>query len=174
MRILICGAGMAGLSAGINLGSTGHDVIIVERAQHLRVNGFPIDIRGDSLAVARRMGILGDIQTRSVDMTQRGCFVDGNGDTVAALPLDEINDTPDDVEIPRQDLAHVLRGALRPSVRLTFGESVADLHDDGHGVDVAFASGTRDRYDLVVGADGLHSATRRMVFGAERTYVRHL
>ncbi|KAA0099577.1 FAD-binding protein [Mycolicibacterium sp. P1-18] len=174
MRILICGAGMAGLSAGITLGNTGHDVTIVERAQHLRVNGSPIDIRGDSLAVARRMGILGDIAALSVDMTQRGCFVDGNGDTVADLPLDEINDTPDDVEIPRQDLAHVLRGALGPSVRLTFSESVADLHDDGHGVDVVFASGTRDRYDLVVGADGLHSATRRMVFGPERTYVRHL
>lgn len=77
MRILVSGAGMAGLSAGINLGNAGHAVTIVERAQHLRVNGSPIDIRGESLAVARRMGVLDEILARQVDMTQRTCFVDG-------------------------------------------------------------------------------------------------
>jgi len=174
MRILVSGAGMAGLSAGIALGNARHDVTIVERAQHLRVNGSPIDIRGDSLAVAREMGILEDVRARQVDMTERTCFVDGNGDRVADLPLDAINDSADDTEIPREDLAHVLRNALGPSVALTFGESVTELHDDGRGVDVVFASGERDRYDLVVGADGLHSATRRMAFGPERQYVRHL
>ncbi|GAB7067272.1 FAD-dependent monooxygenase [Mycobacterium hodleri] len=174
MRILVCGAGMAGLAAGITLGNTGHDVTIVERAQHLRVNGSPIDIRGESLAVAREMGILEGIRAREVDMTQRTCFVDGNGTKVADLPFEAINDSAGDIEIPREDLAHVLRNALGPSVALTFGESVADLHDDGGGVDVVLASGGRDRYDLVVGADGLHSATRRMVFGPERQYVRHL
>jgi 2-polyprenyl-6-methoxyphenol hydroxylase-like FAD-dependent oxidoreductase len=174
MRILVSGAGMAGLSAGIALGNARHDVTIVERAQHLRVNGSPIDIRGESLAVAREMGILDDIQARQVDMTERTCFVDGNGDRVADLPLDAINDSADDTEIPREDLAHVLRNALGPSVALTFGESVTELHDDGRGIDVVFASGERDRYDLVVGADGLHSATRRMAFGPERQYVRHL
>lgn len=174
MRILVSGAGIAGLSAGINLGSAGHDVTIVERAQHLRVNGSPIDIRGESLEVARQMGILDDIRARQVDMTQRGCFVDGNGDRVADLPLAEINDTPEDTEIPREDLAHVLRNALGPTVTLTFGESITDLHDDGRGVDVLFTSGERARYHLVVGADGLHSATRRLIFGPERQYLRHL
>jgi 2-polyprenyl-6-methoxyphenol hydroxylase-like FAD-dependent oxidoreductase len=174
MRVLVSGAGMAGLSAGINLGNTGHDVTIVERAHHLRVNGSPIDIRGESLNVARQMGILDEILARRVDMTERSCFVDENGNRVAELPFDEINDTPDDIEIPREDLAHVLRNALGPSVTLTFGESVAELHDDGHGVDAVFTSGERARYDLVVGADGLHSATRRLVFGPEHQYVRHL
>ncbi|CAM3384370.1 monooxygenase [Mycobacterium intermedium] len=174
MRVLVCGAGVAGLSAGINLGNTGHDVTIVERAQHLRVNGSPIDIRGESLDVARQMGILDEIRARRVDMTERGCFVDENGDRVAELPFAEINDTPDDTEIPREDLAQVLRNALGPSVTLTFDEAIAELHDDGHGVDVLFTSGARARYDLVVGADGLHSATRRLVFGPEHQYLRHL
>lgn len=174
MRILVSGAGMAGLSAGITLGNAGHDVTIVERAQHLRVSGSPIDIRGDSLAVAREMGILEEIRARQVDMTQRTCFVDGNGTKVADLPFEAINDSADDIEIPREDLAHVLRSALGPSVALTFGDSVADLRDDGRGVDVVLTSGKQERYDLVVGADGLHSATRRMVFGPERQYVRHL
>lgn len=174
MRILVSGAGMAGLSAGINLGNAGHEVTIVERAQHLRVNGSPIDIRGESLAVAQQMGVLDEIRARKVDMTQRGCFVDGNGDRVADLPLAEINDTADDTEIPREDLAHVLRNGLGPCVALRFGESVTELRDDGRGVDVLFASGERARYDLVVGADGLHSATRRLIFGPERQYLRHL
>ncbi|WP_370332241.1 FAD-dependent monooxygenase, partial [Mycolicibacterium hippocampi] len=82
MRILVSGAGMAGLSAGINLGNAGHDVTIVERAQHLRVNGSPIDLRGESLTVARQMGVLDEIRARAVDMTQRTCFVDGNGERV--------------------------------------------------------------------------------------------
>ncbi|SOX53513.1 FAD-binding protein [Mycobacterium ahvazicum] len=174
MRILVCGAGMAGLSAGINLGNAGHDITIVERAQHLRVNGSPIDIRGESLTVARQMGILDEIRARQVDMTARSCFVDGNGDRVADLPLAEINDTAYDTEIPREDLAHVLRNGLGPSVALRFGESVTELHDDGRGVDVLFVSGGQARYDLVVGADGLHSATRRLIFGPERRYLRHL
>ncbi|MGV9802879.1 FAD-dependent monooxygenase [Mycobacterium sp. NPDC003449] len=174
MRILVSGAGMAGLSAGINLGNAGHDVTIVERAQHLRVNGSPIDIRGESLAVARRMGILDEIRARQVDMTARGCFVDENGERLADLPVAEFSDAADDTEIPREDLAHVLRQALGPSVALTFGESIGELHDDGRSVDVLFASGERARYDLVVGADGLHSATRRLIFGPERQYLRHL
>ena len=174
MKILVSGAGMAGLSAGINLGNAGHDVTIVERAQHLRVNGSPIDIRGHALVVAQRMGILDEIRARQVDMTARTCFVDSAGDRVAELPLATINDSPDDTEIPREELAHVLRSALGPSVALTFGESITELHDDGRGVDVLFAAGGRGRYDLVVGADGLHSATRRLVFGPERQYLRHL
>jgi len=174
MRILISGAGMAGLAAGVTLGTAGHDVTIVERAQHLRVNGSPIDIRGESLAVAREMGVLDDIRARQVDMTQRACFVDGDGVRVAELPLEAINDSPDDTEIPREDLARVLRSALGESVALTFGESVTELHDDGRGVEVRYASGGRERFDLLVGADGLHSATRRTVFGPERQYVRHL
>ncbi|MBA0048540.1 FAD-dependent monooxygenase [Mycobacteroides sp. LB1] len=174
MRILVSGAGMAGLSAGVNLGAAGHDVTIVERAQHLRVNGSPIDIRGESLAVAQQMGVLDEIRARRVDMSERTCFVDGDGNRVADLPLAEINDSADDTEIPREDLAHVLRNALGPSVALRFGESTTELHDDGHGVDVLFASGEWARYDLVVGADGLHSGTRRLIFGPERQYLRHL
>jgi len=174
MRILVSGGGMAGLSAGINLGAAGHDVTIVERANHLRVNGSPIDIRGDSLAFAEKMGVLDELRARRVDMSERSCFVDENGDLVAPLPIDDINDSLDDVEIPREDLAHVLCNAVSPSVTLTFDESIAELSDDGRGVDVHFASGGRQRYDLVVGADGMHSATRRMMFGPEEQYLRHL
>ncbi len=165
---------MAGLSTGITLGAAGHDVTIVERADHLRVNGSPIDIRGEALAVADKMGVLDAIRSHRVDMSERIQFVDARGETRAEMPDSEVNDCPDDTEIPREDLARVLRGALDPATPVTFGESIAELHDDGDGVDVRFASGQRQRYDIVVGADGMHSATRGLVFGPESRFIRHL
>jgi 2-polyprenyl-6-methoxyphenol hydroxylase-like FAD-dependent oxidoreductase len=174
MRILISGAGIAGLAAGINLGATGHDVTIVERADHLRVNGSPVDVRGDALDVARTMGVLDQIDARRITMTERAQFVDAAGELIAELPVSEINDSDQDIEIPREDLARVLHEALAPSTSLVFSESIAALHDDGTGVDITFASGRRDRFDLVVGADGLHSLTRRLTFGPESDYLKHL
>jgi 2-polyprenyl-6-methoxyphenol hydroxylase-like FAD-dependent oxidoreductase len=174
MRILISGAGIAGLSAAVNLGATGHDVSIVERADHLRVNGSPIDIRGDAIGVADQMGLLGQILDRRIDMTEQMQFVDSNGAVAADLPPDQLNDSPDDIEIPREDLATILHGHLGPSVELRFDESIAALADDHDGVDIRFASGAVDRYDLVVGADGMHSAVRRLTFGPEHQFLHHL
>jgi 2-polyprenyl-6-methoxyphenol hydroxylase-like FAD-dependent oxidoreductase len=175
MRILISGAGIAGLSSAVNLAATGHDVTIVERADHLRVNGSPIDIRGDAIGVADQMGVLGRILDRRIDMTEQMQFVDSDGAVVAELPADLISDSPDDIEIPREDLATILHDELGPAVELRFNESVATLDDDGRGVQVRFASGAADdRYDLVVGADGMHSAVRRLTFGPEQRFLRYL
>jgi 2-polyprenyl-6-methoxyphenol hydroxylase-like FAD-dependent oxidoreductase len=174
MRILISGAGVAGLSTAINLGADGHDVTIVERANHLRVNGSPIDIRGEALDVADKMGVPGEIRERRIDMTERVQFVDDNGTVVAEPPLDEINDSADDTEIPREDLTTILYNHLGPSVELRFDESIAELDDNDDGVDVRFASGAVDRYDLVVAADGMHSAVRRLTFGPEQQFLHHL
>jgi 2-polyprenyl-6-methoxyphenol hydroxylase-like FAD-dependent oxidoreductase len=100
MRILVSGAGMAGLSCGITLGATGHDVTVIERAGHLRVNGSPIDIRGDAIQVAEKMGVLDGIRALRVDMSERMQFVDSDGELLAELPDTEFNDCPDDTEIP--------------------------------------------------------------------------
>ncbi|OBA64157.1 monooxygenase [Mycobacterium sp. 1100029.7] len=173
MRILVSGAGVAGLCTAINLGADGHDVIVVERADHLRVNGSPIDIRGDSIAVADKMGVLGRIRERQIDMTERVQFVDRDGAVAAELPED-IGDSPDDIEIPREDLTTILYDHLGPSVDLRFREVITDVDAHERGVDVGFASGERDRFDVVVGADGMHSAVRRLVFGPEQQFVQHL
>ncbi|GFG95557.1 oxidoreductase [Mycobacterium timonense] len=174
MRILVSGAGIAGLSAAINLGADGHDVTVVERANHLRVNGSPIDIRGDSIGVADKMGVLEQIRAHRVDMTERVQFIDENGTVVAEPPLDEFNDSADDIEIPREDLTTILHNRLGSSVDLRFNESISELDDEDHCVAVHFNSGDRERYDLVVGADGMHSAVRRLTFGPEQQFLRHL
>ena len=174
MRILISGGGVAGRSTAIDLGADGHDITIVERAHHLRVNNSPIDILGDALDVADTMGVLGQIRDRRIDMSERVQFVDENGAVVAEPAFDEINDSPDDTEIPREDLTTILYKHLGVSVELRFGESIAELVDDGARVDVRFTSGAHDRYDLAVGADGMHSAVRRLTFGPEQQFLRHL
>lgn len=175
MRILVSGAGIAGLSTAIDLGADGHEVTVVERANHLRINGSPIDIRGDeAIRIADKMGVLGEILDRRVDMTERVQFVDGQGAVVAEPPLGEINDSADDIEIPREDLTNILYNHLGPSVEVRFEESIVELAEHDRGVDIRFASGKRDRYDLVAGADGMHSAVRRLAFGPERQFLRHL
>lgn len=174
MKVLVSGAGMAGLIAGIALGQSGFSVTLVERAKHLRVNGSPIDIRGDAVRMAREMGVLEAIRARRVTMSEEVVFVDRAGKTLAAIPQQEINDSEEDVEIPREDLGDVLHRAQPAGNVLRFGDWIEALHDDGDGVDVTFKSGLRERYDLVVGADGVHSATRRLIFGPEKDYLKHL
>ena len=174
MKILVSGAGMAGLATGMDLTATGHDVTVIERAHHLRTNGSPIDIRGDALAVAENMGILRRLQDNRVSTTDLSEFIDGAGNVIAALPVREINDADDDIEIAREDLARILHAGLDAHTPVVFGESIRSLHDDGTGVDVVFASGKTGRFDLVVGADGMHSITRRLTLGPEEDYLEHL
>ncbi|WNV85920.1 FAD-dependent oxidoreductase [Umezawaea sp. Da 62-37] len=174
MDILISGAGMAGLSAALDLSARGHRVTLVERASHFRVNGSPIDIRGDAIGIAERMGVLERIREQRVDTTELIQFVDADGETVARPTLADVGDSPDDLEIAREDLAHILIDALPSDVEIRFRDSVDSLVDDGGGVDVGFASGHSARFDLVVGADGQHSAVRGLVFGPEGDFARPL
>jgi 2-polyprenyl-6-methoxyphenol hydroxylase-like FAD-dependent oxidoreductase len=174
MRILISGAGIAGLSTAITLGADGHDITVVERAEHLRTTGSPIDIRGEAIEVANRMGVLDPIRRARIDMSERVQFIDSTGAVAAEIPPEHVNDSADDIEIPRQDLATILVERFGTATALRFGESIAGLHDVANGIEVDFASGAQERYDLVVGADGLHSATRRLRFGPESRFLRHL
>ena len=174
MKILVSGAGIAGLACALDLGARGHDVTVVEYARHLRLKGTPIDIRGDAVEVVGRMGLLATIRAQRIRMSELLQFVDNTGEPVARIPMAEVSDSGDDIEIVREDLVHILAGALPDTATIRFGDSVDSLTDDGAGVDVHFESGRTERYDLVLGADGQHSAVRRLVFGPERDYLRHL
>lgn len=174
MHILVSGAGVAGLSAAVNLTARGHRVTVVERASHFRVNGSPIDVRGDAIEIAEKMGLLDEIRERRLRMTDQTVFVDESGAVVAPLPVAETSDSEDDIEIAREDLANLLVAALPAETTLIFRDSVETLADDGAGVDVRFVSGRTERFDLVIGADGLHSVVRRLAFGPEQQFRQHL
>ncbi|MBL7255994.1 FAD-dependent monooxygenase [Actinoplanes sp. LDG1-01] len=174
MKILVSGAGMAGLSAATNLVTRGHDVTIVERSSHFRVNGSPIDVRGDAIDITAKMGLLDKIREHRLHMTDQTVFVDADGNAVAPLPVAEFDDSGDDIEIAREDLANLLAEALPAETTVVFNDSIGTLTEDGTGVEVRFVSGRTERFDLIVGADGLHSTTRRLVFGPEKQFVEHL
>lgn len=181
MNILVSGAGIAGLALARELGTRGHDVTVVEYARHLRLTGTPIDIRGDAIEAVDKMGLLAKIQKQRVRMSELTQFVDSEGEPVARIPMAEVSDSDDDIELLREDLVRILADALPDTAAIRFDDSIETLTDDGDdggidggGVDVCFASGRTGRYDLVLGADGQHSAVRRLVFGPEKDYLRHL
>ena len=171
--VLISGAGVAGIALAYWLRRHGHTPTVVERAADIRDGGYKIDIRGAALAVVERMGLLDEIRARVTDV-RVGSVVDRTGRRVASMDGDTFGGREHgDAELLRGDLHRLLFQATE-GVEYLWRDSIADLTDTGGGVDVTFASGERRTFDLVVGADGLHSATRASVFGPERDHVRDL
>lgn len=174
MKVLISGASMAGLSAAYWFAHTGHQVRVVERSEGLRRGGAPIDVRGRALGTAERMGILGQIKAQKVSILEPAPVLDGHGVQVASLDLRWFaNETDQDVEIARDRLNQILLESVPSSVDLSFKASIAELHDGPDGVSVVMNDESQHRFDLVVGADGLHSNVRKLVFGPEQKFVRH-
>ncbi|HEX3788380.1 MAG TPA: FAD-dependent monooxygenase [Pseudonocardiaceae bacterium] len=174
-NVLICGASIAGPTLAYWLRGYGFRPTVVERAPRPRPGGYPIDVRGQAVRVAERMGVLPELR-RAVTDTDGLAFVDARNRTVSRLDLRALRAKvpTHDLELPRGDLAETLYAATRNDVEYLFGDSIRDLSPDPDGVTVGFASGNTRRFDLVVGADGLHSTVRRLTFGPEPGFVRHL
>ncbi|MEU8528946.1 MULTISPECIES: FAD-dependent monooxygenase [Streptomyces] len=172
--VLISGASIAGPALAYWLHEYGFTPTVVERAPELRTGGYKVDIRGTAIEVCRRMGILDEIRTNSTDM-DGGSYVDEAGRTIGEMPAEIFGGRVEgDDEIMRGELARIMYERTRDDVEYLFGDSIATLAEDADGVEVTFESGLRRRFDLVVGADGMHSHTRRLVFGDERQFKRHL
>lgn len=173
--VLISGASIAGPVLAYWLDHYGFDVTVVERASAVRSGGYPIDIRGTALDVIERMGLLTAVQAAHID-SRTLTFVDANSRVIGTIsPYDLTANETRDVELPRGALTTLLYELTRNSaVRYRFDDSIDTLDDDGTGVEVRFKNGERRRYDVVLGADGLHSNTRRLVFGPEEPFTRDL
>ncbi|MDX6740859.1 FAD-dependent monooxygenase [Actinocorallia sp. A-T 12471] len=174
MNVLISGASAAGPALAYWLGRQGHQVTVVERAPALRLGGHAVDVRGAAVEVAARMGLLETI--RDARTAYRGMsMLDGDGvevfrDTESTYSGGRIDN--DDVELPREDLARILF-AHAPAEYL-FDDTVTALHEHADGVLVEFEKAPAREFDLVVGADGLHSRVRRLAFGPEERFVHRL
>lgn len=177
LRVLVAGGGIGGNAVALQLVRAGIGVTVVERAAAPRPGGQAVDLRGPSAEVAERMGLMAGIQ--AVRLDERGMkFVDGAGRDVVRMPAELFDGkgAVAEIEITRGDLNQVLLDALAAAggVDYRYGEWITDIAQDGSGVDAVFASGARERFDVVIGADGLHSATRRMVFGPEEQFSTYL
>ncbi len=175
-NVLISGASIAGPATAYWLNQYGFDVTVVERATAIRSGGYPIDVRGTAIDVVERMGVLPQLRAAHVD-TRKLTFVDAAGHPIAAITPEDLSGgrTARHVELPRGALASVLYELTRHrQVHYRFDDSIEALEDDGAGVNVRFRSGTEQRFDIVIGADGLHSNTRALAFGPEAPFHRYL
>jgi 2-polyprenyl-6-methoxyphenol hydroxylase-like FAD-dependent oxidoreductase len=172
--VLVSGASIAGPAIAYWLHRHGFDVTVVERAGCVRGGGYPVDIRGTALEVVRRMNILPQLQKAQVN-THRITFVDTDGSIIAPLRAQSMAIGADgDLEVQRGDLTETLYEAVRGSVTFMFNDSIAALDDRPDSIEVTFRSGHRRTFDVVIGADGIHSHTRRLIFGPEEPFHHYL
>ncbi|MDX8036068.1 FAD-dependent monooxygenase [Lentzea sp. BCCO 10_0856] len=174
-KVLVAGASIAGPALAHWLHRRGAEVTVVERAPGLRPGGQAVDARGVAKEVIKRMGL--DATVRAARTDTAGAYtvdVDGNVLETYSAEDDGGDGYIADIEILRGDLSQVLYDDTRDGAEYLFGDRIAGLTQDADGVDVTFASGGRRRFDLVVGADGLHSSLRGTVFGPRERYLRHL
>jgi 2-polyprenyl-6-methoxyphenol hydroxylase-like FAD-dependent oxidoreductase len=168
--ILINGGGIAGPSLAFWLTRHGHAVTIVEQAAALRTGGQAVDFRGPAITVLDKMGLLEQVKAGATDMGPL-VLVDGRGKEAGRLPAEVISG---EVEIHWGTFTRILYDAVCDDVGYRFGVRVTALDDTGQRVNATFSDGSTGSYDLVIGADGLHSGTRRLVFGPEQQYVTQL
>ncbi|MCQ8833914.1 FAD-dependent monooxygenase [Streptomyces malaysiensis] len=174
-EVLISGASISGPALAYWLSRSGCAVTVVEKARTLRDGGYPIDIRGTAIEVVRRMGILPQLRDAHID-SRRCTFLNADGSELASVRPHVVAGSVEgqDLEVRRGDLATALYGKVRDDVEFLFGDSIDTLDQSGPAVDVTFHSGRRRTFDLVIGADGMHSATRESLFGPEERFHRYL
>jgi len=171
LSVLISGAGIAGATLAALLGRLGHQVTVVERDQGVRSSGNPVDVREGAYDVAERLGVLTSLRDAGTNVREL-IFVDDTGRRVASIRTRQAEDR--EVEVPRSDLSAILIEAGGQEAEFLFDEMITELHPDDSGIDVIFERAAARRFDLVVGADGIYSAVRRLVFGPHTDFAEHL
>ena len=171
LKVLISGGGIAGGTLAGLLARSGHQVTVVERDQGVRSSGNPVDVRGAAFDVVEQLNIVSRLREVATSV-RRVVFVDTNGRPLATMATRRSQDR--ELEVPRADLSAALVDAARANADFRFDDTIVGIRDDGRGVDITFDRAAAERFDLVVGADGLHSRVRRLAFRPEAAYVTPL
>jgi 2-polyprenyl-6-methoxyphenol hydroxylase-like FAD-dependent oxidoreductase len=177
LTILISGASIAGPTLAYWLKRYGFTPTVIERAPQLREGGYPVDVRSEAVQVAKRMGIWEQLQQEQTTLGEIS-FVNERHQRIGSVNLQTVRQSlesfdVDVVEIMRGDLARALYEQTSDEVEYCFSDSIQELRQDEEGVNVTFEQGGSRRFDLVVGADGLHSIVRTLVFGDEAQFERY-
>ena len=166
-NVLVVGAGLAGTATAIGLAAAGIAVDLTEVKPEVGTAGSGITMQGNGLRELRRLGVWTEVQAAGYAFNSVGLRApDPAGTLLAEMPDARTGgpDLPATVGLPRAALARILTDrAEAEGAKLRLGTSVRSLEASEHAVDVVFSNGSAGRYDLVVGADGIRSATRRMI-----------
>ena len=175
MKVAISGAGVAGTALAYWLHRTGHTPTLIEQAPAFRTGGYMIDFWGVGYRVAKKMGIEDQLLDAGYEIQQLRS-VDSDGKVKAELPVEAIRNLigHDFTSLPRGDLAATVYRTVADKVETVFGDTITAVDDHGDGVRLTFGNAEPREFDLLVGADGLHSNVRRLAFGTGPEVERYL
>jgi 2-polyprenyl-6-methoxyphenol hydroxylase-like FAD-dependent oxidoreductase len=173
--ILISGVGIAGPTLAYWLKAAGFEPVLIEQAPALREAGYVIDFWGLGYDIAERMGLAPGIERVGYHMREMR-IVDGRGARVAGFGTKVFRELTGGrfVTLRRSDLSRLLFDKVRDAAEVIFGDEIVSLEQGPDGVRVKFKRAAERRFDLAIGADGLHSGLRRLAFGAQETFERRL
>ncbi len=175
MRVLISGGGIAGLTLAYWLHQYDIPSVVIEQAKDIRRDGYAIDFLGTGYDVAERMGLIDQLAARQIPF-EALVSVNKSGKPIARLDAALLRSITDGkyMGLMHATLEEVLYEALERTVEVRFGRSLVAIESGPDAVVVTFHDGTTESFDLLIGADGVHSTTRALVFGPEDQFSRYL
>ena len=173
-NILISGAGIAGLTLAYWLRKFGFNPSVVEQFPRLREGGYAIDFWGAGFDVAERMNIVPDLNKADLKISDMA-FVDENNKRKGGLDYNKLKKLMNyrALTLLRSDLSKVIYDHLDKEIEIIFGDSISKIDQNENETVVQFQSGHIRSFHLVIGADGLHSNVRKLVFGNEAQFEKY-
>jgi 2-polyprenyl-6-methoxyphenol hydroxylase-like FAD-dependent oxidoreductase len=174
-KILICGAGVAGPCLAYWLQQFGFEPAIIERSSSLRTGGYIVDFWGLGFEVAEKMGLVTGLRQVGYQI-DRVRIVNSRGRTTGGFSVEAFKDVLGDryLSVLRSDLSRAIFDRLGTNVRTIFDNTISALRQTDDYVEVTYERGGSERFDLVVGAGGLHSPVRNLVFGPSEWFEHYL
>lgn len=174
INILISGAGIAGTTLAFWLKKFGFNPTIIESSPALREGGHAIDFMGAGFDVAEKMGIVSALKSVDINFSKL-VFVDNNNKERGSMNYQKIKNFLNGraFTLFRSDLAKVIYQGIDEGVEIIFGDTIANIDQNEKEVTVTFQSGKSRNFDLLIGADGLHSNVRKLVFGNESQFEEY-
>ena len=174
-NILISGAGIAGTALAFWLKKYGFNPTIIEIAPKLREGGYAIDFMGAGYDVALKMGIADELKKVDIDFSKLK-LVDKDDREIGSMNYQKVKNLMDGraMTLLRSGLAKTIYHSLNNEIEIIFDNTIEQIEQDENKVIVNFKNGNSRNFDLVIGADGLHSIVRKLIFGEENKFEKYL